>query len=168
VPRPGELIVPLVPFNTSVNAGTLDTSGFRYPGLENAPNKELFQPASALGFEWVPAGCAYASPGMTADDVAVLLHGRWIHIDGDSLARDILFDIWQAVDRGKVARVKAHHNLSATYSDARITFDFNSGDAPLDARCSTPYSAARAAEDFPHIWIYSISLWEIGASALRS
>ena len=166
VARPGELIVPLVPLNKS-NAGTLDERGFSYPGLENAPNRDCFQPAAALGFEWVPSGCAYAAPGMTAADVAALLHGRWIHIDGDSLARDTYFDLLQALDHGEVARVKAHHNLSATFGATRVTMDFNSGNVPLAARCASPYSG-QAAENFPHVWIYSLSLWENGACAVQA
>ena len=104
---------------------------------------------------------------MTAGDVAALLHGRWIHIDGDSLARDTYFDLLQALDHGEVARVKAHHNLSATYGATRVTMDFNSGNVPLAERCAAPYSG-QAAENFPHVWVYSLSLWENGARGARA
>ena len=159
--------MPLVPYNKS-NAGLLNEDGFKFPGLENAPNKELFQPASALGFEWQPEGCSYASPGMTADGVAQLLAGRWVHIDGDSLARDTYFDLLQAIEQGEVVRVKVHHNLSATIGATRVTMDFNAGDVPLEQRCANPYVAGSPAENFPHVWIYSLSLWDNGARGSSS
>ena len=163
VARPGTVVVPLVPWGLFPPTN-LSFDGFRYPGLENLAG-EQFQPPSTLGWAWEPDYCTWAAPALNASSVAALLQGRWLHLDGDSLGRDIFFDIAEAVRQGNgaaaVAREKAHADLDVAISSAHLTLGWNPADRPVCevettwARQPLPRPAA------PDIWIYCVSLWEI-------
>lgn len=156
-------LVPLVAPGTS-NKGTLNARGFAYLGTGG--RHRLFQPASALSSEWLPAGCAYAAPGLSAPEgVAALLAHRWVHIDGDSLARDLYFDLLDSLQRVRVDRLKAHWRLAAEAGAARVSFAFTKGGETVEERCAAPASYAAAgrepAVEYPTVWIHAISLWEL-------
>jgi hypothetical protein len=82
-------VVPLISWGY-VPPTNLSADGFRYPGLENAAG-EQFQRPDTLAWEWEPDGCMWTAPALSASGVDALLRGRWLHLDGDSVGRDVFF-----------------------------------------------------------------------------
>ena len=166
VARVGEAVVPLVPWGV-VAPTNLSLAGFHYPGLENAQG-EQFQAPGTLAWAWEPDGCAWAAPALNVSGVDALLRGRWLHLDGDSVGRDVFFDIAEAVRQGEgaaaVAREKAHADLDVeTAEGAHITLGWNPADRPI---CEAETTWARQpprpqGPDAPDIWVYGVSLWEL-------
>jgi hypothetical protein len=106
-------------------------------------------------------------PVLNVTGVDALLRGRWLHLDGDSVGRDIFFDISEAVRQGEgiaaVAREKAHADLDVTMGGAHLTLGWNPADRPI---CEAETTWARQpprpeGPAAPDIWIYTVSLWEL-------
>jgi hypothetical protein len=116
------------------------------------------EPNEMLQWRWVPKGCALRN--LTKREVQRMIGGLWIHLDGDSLQRDIYFDIAEALDGDNFQRVKAHEDISYGLPDGTLlTLGWNPAFKP---NCDgAPWAGKHPTKAQPDIHIYNTGLWDI-------
>lgn len=125
--------VPLVPFGLDTRDESVDSGGgpptaFVAPDANGTGGGLYFQhngnggvnflrnqPPEMLQWEWRPAGCSLRN--LTRQDVQMLLRNTWVHLDGDSLVRDIFYDLLETLEMGGFGREKRHENMPAHVRD---------------------------------------------------
>eukprot|EP01083_Nonionella_stella_P098118 275840_1 len=155
-------ILPLVtPFSGATNAHTDEpifydpAKGYSFPknGQGGQVNNK-FYPASVLYFK--------LAPGLVFGKVEAVrcIKNSWIHIDGDSLARDVYYDLTELYGMSWNDKKKLHKNTGASYMDGtRITFGFDPTKKPYETIPS--WVGKFGGNKCPDVWVYSTGLWDI-------
>jgi hypothetical protein len=160
-----ETAVPLVDYGwDSRNVTTKPPLAYGPDGLDFSSNGQggsapfmRHEPNEMLQWRWVPKGCALRN--LTKREVQRMIGGLWIHLDGDSLQRDIYFDIAEALDGDNFQRVKAHEDISYGLPDGTLlTMGWNPAFKP---NCDgAPWAGKHPTKIQPDIHIYNTGLWE--------
>jgi hypothetical protein len=83
----------------------------------------------------------------------------WVHIDGDSLARDVYYDLGELFGKGWNDKAKTLKDMSFT-GNANIHFSFSSDTIKKLKQKPNWYARSRNGRYCPDLWIYSSGLWD--------
>jgi hypothetical protein len=169
----GETAVPLVDYGwDSRDVTTKPPLAYGPDGLDFSSNGQggsapfmRHEPNEMLQWRWAPKGCALRN--LTKREVQRMIGGLWIHLDGDSLQRDIYFDIAEALDGDNFQRVKAHEDISYGLPDGTLlTMGWNPAFKP---NCDgAPWAGKHPTKAQPDVHIYNTGLWDIPHSTPMS
>lgn len=162
----GHTVVPLVDYGwDSRNVATKPLLAYGQHGLDFSSNGQgggasimRHSPNELLEWRWVPTRCEMRN--LTKKDVQRIIGGLWIHFDGDSLQRDIFYDIAEALDGDNFQREKVHTDISYSLPDGTLlTLGWNPPDKP---NCNgAPWAGMHNTRTHPDIHIYNTGLWDI-------
>jgi hypothetical protein len=135
----------------SFEATTLSSAGLKGP---------TFQAVEMLKHEWRPHSCNYKL--FDQAEAAKCLDGAWLHFDGDSVTRDMVFDLVQAIS-GEWKRQKTHTNVQLQVGTTTITLAWNPFyNSMLRNTCDQGLPAGLSVltkPAGPDVWVWSSGVW---------
>ena len=167
-------IVPFVPFGwveSHSTAGALhfDASGYRYcSNGQGGVWHAVLKPLSSLKFNYVSGDAACPYRTFDKASARACLAGKWIHMDGDSLARDQYYDMLELVGAlTSCVRIKTHNSQEFVYPDIGLRVSIGSmmskdtGSFHRGAACPKPSWTRLANARFPEpaVHVYETGLW---------
>mmetsp|Transcript_28562 Transcript_28562/g.43152 ORF Transcript_28562/g.43152 Transcript_28562/m.43152 type:complete len:322 (+) Transcript_28562:662-1627(+) len=132
--------------------------GYSFPcNGQGGRRNNIFYPIDRLEYRLEPTGRIFSKNEAIA---CFQSKAKWIHIDGDSLSRDVLYDITELFGMGWNEKKKALGDMEFT-TGIRTTFSGNTIKiSPRPNWVESIQMDQTQPQDCPDIWIYSSGLWD--------